>query len=249
VSNARNNELVRERRIYWLSIPRLPPERIRMNRRAFSLQLAGIAGAAALAAGGLPRGVLAQGAAPVEGKDFLKLKQPVAMASTGKIEVVEFFWYACPHCFHFEPTLEPWVAKLPADVHFRRVPVGFNDVRKEFHQRLYFTLEAMNQVEALHQKVFARFHLQHRPIDREADALQFAQENGLDVAKFKEILNSFSMQTKIGQANRLTEAYEIDGVPELGLQGRFTTGPSMAGDEPKALLVADYLIDRVRKGA
>jgi thiol:disulfide interchange protein DsbA len=220
-----------------------------MNRRAFSLQLAGVAGAAALAAGGWPRGALAQGGGPVEGKDYEKLKQPVAMASTGKIEVLEFFWYACPHCFHFEPTLEPWVAKLPADVHFRRVPVGFNDVRKEFHQRIYFTLEAMNQLEAMHAKVFARFHVQHKPIDREADALQFAQENGLDVAKFKEILNGFSMQTKIAQANRLTDAYQIDGVPELGLQGRFVTAPSMAGDEVKALQVADVLIERLRKGA
>jgi thiol:disulfide interchange protein DsbA len=219
-----------------------------MNRRLFSLQLAGIAGAAAVAAG-FPPGAFAQGAGPVEGKDFQKLKQPVAMASTGKIEVVEFFWYACPHCFHFEPTLEPWVAKLPADVHFRRIPVGFNDVRKEFHQRLYFTLEMMNQLEPLHGKVFARFHVQRKPIDREADALQFAQENGLDVAKFKDTFNSFGMQAKINQANRLTEAYGIDGVPELGLQGRFTTGPSMAGDETKALIVADTLIDRVRKGA
>ena len=219
-----------------------------MNRRAFSLQLAGIAGAAALAGGaGLPRVALAQGG-PAEGKEYLKVKQPIAMQSTGKIEVVEFFWYACPHCYHFEPVLEPWVAKLPADVHFRRIPVGFNDVRKEFHQRLYFTLEAMNQVGALHAKAFARFHAQHKPIDREADALQFAQENGLDPAKFKEIFNSFSMQTKIGQANRLSDAYGIDGVPELGIQGRFITGPSMAGDEPKALAVADTLIDRVRKG-
>jgi thiol:disulfide interchange protein DsbA len=220
-----------------------------MNRRVFSLQLAGLAGAAALAAGGIPRGASAQGGTPVEGKDYNKLKQPVTMTATGKIEVVEFFWYACPHCFHFEPTLEPWVAKLPADVHFHRIPVGFNDVRKEFHQRLYYTLEAMNQVEALHAKVFARFHVQHKPIDREADALQFAQENGLDVAKFKDILNSFGMQSKINQANRLTEAYEIDGVPELGVQGRFTTGPGTAGGEVQALQVLDYLIDRVRKGA
>jgi thiol:disulfide interchange protein DsbA len=220
-----------------------------MNRRAFSLQLAGVAGAAALAAGGWPRGALAQGGGPVEGTDFRKLKQPVATASPGKVEVIEFFWYACPHCFHFEPMLEPWVAKLPADVHFRRVPVGFNDVRKEFHQRIYYTLEAMNQVEALHAKVFARFHVQHRPIDREADAWQFAQENGLDVAKFKEIFNGFSMQSKIAHANSLTDAYQVDGVPELGLQGRFTTSPSMAGDEAKTLVVADALIDRLRKSA
>jgi thiol:disulfide interchange protein DsbA len=217
-----------------------------MNRREFSLQLAGVAGAAAALAGlGVaPTVALAQGL-PVEGTDYRKLTQPVQMQPTGKVEVVEFFWYACPHCFHFEPTLEPWVHKLPADVHFRRIPVGFDDVRKEFHQRIYFTLEAMNQVDALHAKVFDRFHVQHRPIDREADAWQFAQENGLDVAKFKEIFNGFSMQTKIAQANRLTEAYQIDGVPMLGVQGRYLTAPSMSGD--RSLLVADFLINQVRK--
>jgi len=220
-----------------------------MNRRAFSLQLAGIAGATALAGlGAAPGLVLAQGA-PVEGKEFIKVKQPIPGQATGKIEVVEFFWYACPHCYHFEPMLEGWVQKLPADVHFRRVPVGFGDVRKEFHQRLYFTLETMNQVDAMHAKVFARFHQQHKPIDHEADAVKFAQDNGLDAVKFKEIFNSFSMQTKIGQANRLTEAYGIDGVPELGIQGRYLTSPSMAGDELKALAAADYLIGQVRKGA
>ena len=189
-----------------------------MNRRAFSLQLAGIAGATALAGlGAAPGLVLAQGA-PVEGKEFIKVKQPIPGQATGKIEVVEFFWYACPHCYHFEPTLEPWVAKLPQDVHFRRIPVGFNDVRKEFHQRLYFTLEAMNQVDAMHAKMFARFHQDHKPIDREADALQFAQENGLDVAKFKSIFNSFSMQTKIpGQP------------PHGGLRGRRRARARRAG--------------------
>jgi thiol:disulfide interchange protein DsbA len=222
-----------------------------MNRRAFSLQLTGIVGAAGAALAGLgawPTATQAQGN-PAEGTDYVKLKQPVAMQATGKVEVVEFFWYACPHCFHFEPTLEPWVHKLPADVHFRRVPVGFNDARKEFHQRIYFTLEAMNQVEALHTKVFERFHVQHKPLDREADVLQFAQDNGLDPAKFKEIFNGFSMQTKIAQADRLTEAYEIDGVPEIGIQGRYVTAPSMSGTEPKSLLVADFLINQVRKAA
>ena len=216
-----------------------------MNRREFSLQLAGVGGGALASLGAWPTAALAQGN-PVEGTDYVKLKQPVPMQPTGKIEVVEFFWYGCPHCFHFEPTLEPWVHKLPADVHFRRIPVGFDEARHEFHQRIYFTLEALNKVEELHSKVFERFHVQHRPIDRESDALQFAQENGLDVAKFKDIFNGFSMQTKIAQANRLTEAYQIDGVPEVGIQGRYVTGPSMGGIE-KSLQVTDFLINQLRK--
>ena len=223
-----------------------------MNRRNFSLQCAGLAGTAALASlGTLPTAALAQGAAgtPVEGKDFLKLKQPLPPTASGKIEVVEFFWYGCPHCHMFEPALSPWVAALPADVHFRRVPVSFNDVRKEFHQRIFYTLEAMGQVGTLHSKVFARFHAQNKPLDREADLLAFVEQNGVDAAKFKALLNSFGVQTKMRQADQLSNAYNIDGVPALGFQGRFLTSPAMAGSLEKAVTVADYLVNLVRRSA
>ena len=107
-----------------------PPERIRMNRREFSLQLAGVAGIAALSGLGLPGIAFAQGI-PMNDKDFTTLKTPINLPRTGKVEVIEFFWYGCPHCFAFEPTIEPWIAKLPADVHFRRVPVQFDALKDE----------------------------------------------------------------------------------------------------------------------
>jgi len=109
-----------------------------MNRREFSLQLAGASGIAALSGLGLPGAAFAQGT-PVEGKDFTRLPTPINLPRTGKVEVIEFFWYGCPHCFAFEPTIEPWIAKLPADVHFRRVPVQF-DALKEIHQQIFYTL-------------------------------------------------------------------------------------------------------------
>lgn len=217
-----------------------------MNRREFSLQLAGIAGAAALSGLGIPSLALAQGS-PVEGKDFRKLKTPLQVAKTGKVEVVEFFWYGCPHCFAFEPLIEPWIAKLPADVHFRRVPVAF-DALKEIHQQIYYTWEALGLVDAMHSKTFNRFHVAHKPINRESDMLEFAQENGLDVAKVKSAWDSFGVQTRMHQAKQLSEDYQIDGVPEIGIQGRFATAPSMANGQTQALQVADYLINVVRKG-
>ncbi len=218
-----------------------------MNRREFSLQLAGIAGVAALSSlGVMPSLALAQGGL-VEGKDYQKIKTPLQMAKTGKVEVVEFFWYGCPHCFAFEPDIEPWIAKLPADVHFRRSAVAF-DALKEIHQQIYYTWEALGVVDTMHTKTFNRFHVQHKPINRESDMLQFAQENGLDVAKVKEAWNSFGVQTKMRQAKQLSEDYGIDGVPEIGVQGRFLTSPSMAGDGPKALVAASFLINQVRKG-
>jgi thiol:disulfide interchange protein DsbA len=220
-----------------------------MNRRSFSVQMAGAASLAALGGmAALPRVAFGQGA-PVAGTDYVRLTQPAPIESPGKIEVLEFFWYACPHCFHFEPVLEPWVRKLPPDVRFIRVAVAFGEYRKEFHQRLYYTLEALNLVDALHAKVFQRFHVQHRPIDREADLVDFAHENGIDPDKFKQTFNGFSVQTRISRADRLAEAYEVDGTPEIGVQGRFRTAPSMAGDEVRSLAVTDYLINLSRKAA
>jgi thiol:disulfide interchange protein DsbA len=218
-----------------------------MDRRSFSLKLAGAAGLAVLGgAASWPRRAFAQ-AAPVAGTDYERLSQPAPVESPGKIEVLEFFWYACPHCFHFEPTLEPWVQKLASDVRFIRVAVAFGEYRKEFHQRLYYTLEALNLVGALHEKVFERFHVQHRPIDREADLVDFARENGIDPDKFKQTFNGFTVQTRLARANMLTQAYEVDGTPEIGVQGRFRTAPSMAGDEARSLAVTDYLINLSRK--
>ena len=218
-----------------------------MNRREFSLQLAGVAGAAALSSLGLPGLALASPSAPVDGTDYLTLKTPLVLPKTGKVEVIEFFWYGCPHCFAFEPTIEPWIAKLPADVHFRRVPVQF-DALKEIHQQIYFTWEALGLVDAMHTKTFNRFHVQRKPINNEADMLAFAQENGLDVAKVKQTWESFGVSTKGAQAKQLTEDYRVDGVPMIGIHGRYTTAPSMNGSA-ECLQTTDALVAQLRKTA
>ena len=218
-----------------------------MNRREFSLQLAGVAGAAALSSLGLPGLALASPSAPVDGTDYLTLKTPLVLPKTGKVEVIEFFWYGCPHCFAFEPTIEPWIAKLPADVHFRRVHVGFSALH-EVHQRIFYTWEAMGLVDAMHAKTFNRFHVQRKPINNEADMLAFAQENGLDVAKVKQTWESFGVGTKGAQAKQLTEDYRVDGVPMIGIHGRYTTAPSMGGAS-ECLVTTDALVARLRKTA
>ena len=217
-----------------------------MNRREFSVQLAGIAGAAALASLGLPNIAFAAPGTPVEGKDYDKLKTPVPVNKDGKIEVIEFFWYGCPHCYAFEPVIEPWAATVPEDVRFHRVPVAF-DALKEIHQQIYYTWEALGLVAQMHGKTFIRFHVDHKPINREADMLAFAQDSGLDVAKVKAAWTSFSVASKMRAAKQLSDDYEIDGVPELGIQGRFTTAPSMGGPL-NAIATTDYLVNVIRKG-
>ena len=218
-----------------------------MDRRHFSLNAASLAGALALAGAGLPLRARAQGGAPVEGRDFQGLPKPIAVPSNGKIEVIEFFWYACPHCFAFEPTIAAWIAKLPADVHFRRVPVGF-DARKETHQRIFYTWEALGLVEQMHLKTFTRFHVQKRPIDSLRDMQDFAQENGLDVAKVGQAWNSFSVQTRCQEAKRLEDDYGIERMPEMAIAGRFVAVAQVAQGPASVLVTTDWLIDKVRRG-
>jgi thiol:disulfide interchange protein DsbA len=215
-----------------------------MKRREFSAALA--AGAVALISVDPAR---AQGGQPVEGKDYLRLGTPLPPPTNGKIEVVEFFWYGCPHCNNFEPMLDAWAKKLPADVNFRRVPVAFREEPYGAHQRIYFALEQMNLTEAMHRKVFAAIHVDHQRLDKPADIAAFMTKNGVDGAKFLEVYNSFSVQTKARQASQLAQGYKLDGVPAIGVAGKYFTSPSMAGSAERGLAVTDYLIQRVRSKA
>lgn len=211
-----------------------------MDRREFS---AAAAGALAL---GLP-GLASAQRRPEDGRDYRRLEKlaPVE-APAGRIEVVEFFWYSCPHCNAFEPRLNAWASKLPADVVLRRVPVAFRD---DFvpQQRLYYTLEALGKVGELHTKVFNAIHDERKPTAREEQILEFAQANGLDRAKFQEMYNSFAISTKARRARQLQDQYEVDGVPALGVAGRFYTDATLAGGMDNALRVVDYLVAETRK--
>ena len=209
-----------------------------MNRREFGLN------ASVLALSGLALPVWAQGG-PVEGKDYLRVAQPVPMTGD-KIEVVEFFGYWCPHCNAFEPALEAWVKKLPATVNFRRMPVAFN-AAQEPAQRLYFAIEALGLVDTLHRKVFAAMHVERKRLDKDAEIADFAKANGVDPAKLQDAMKSFSVATKMRQSRQLSEGYRIEGVPTLGIHGRFMTSPSIAGTQERALATADALITQARK--
>jgi thiol:disulfide interchange protein DsbA len=217
-----------------------------MNRREFSnLVLLAGAGVAGSTLAPLAR---AQ-AKPVEGQQYVRLSQPLPVPPGGKIEVIEFFWYGCPHCNAFEPALDAWQKKLPADVAFRRVPVYFREEPYGPHQRIFFALEAMGLIPTMHRKVFYAIHGERQRLDKPADIAAFMAKNGVDSAKFLDVYNSFSVQTKARQAKQLAEAYKIDGVPAIGVAGRYYTSGSLAGTTEASLGVADFLIDKVRKGA
>jgi thiol:disulfide interchange protein DsbA len=214
-----------------------------MNRREFSARLlAAGAGAAAFAGSAAVR---AQGA-PVEGTHYVKLSQSLP-ATPGKIEVIEFFWYGCPHCNAFEPTLDAWQKKLPPDVAFRRVPVAFRDEPFTAHQRIFYALDAMGLIPTLHRKVFYAIHVDRQRMDKPADIAAFMAKNGVDSARFLENYDSFSTATKIKQAAKLASDYKIDGVPAIGVAGKYFTSVTLAGTPEAALQVSEYLIQRERK--
>ena len=215
-----------------------------MNRREFSV---GAACTLALASLGLPGSLLAQVRKPEDGADYVTLdKRAPVEAPAGKIEVIEFFWYSCPHCNAFEPKLAAWLKKLPPDVSFRRVPVAFRD---DFvpQQRLYYTLEAMGKIDELHSKVFTAIHAERQSIDKEATIVAWAEKNGLDKAKFLELYNSFSVQTKARKGTQVQDAYKVQGVPALGIAGRYYTDGTLAGTMDRALQVTEYLVAEARK--
>lgn len=220
-----------------------------MKRRTFLHQHA--LGAAALAAaGGMTLGTVpaaAQGGF-VEGRDYRRLGNPAPVPGHGKIDVVEFFWYGCPHCNALEPALDAWAAKLPADVAFRRMPVVFGALH-EAHARLFFALEAMGQLPTVHKRVFAALHVQRRRLDKPDDIIAFVAEQGVDKAKFTEAYNGFGAASKVRQSQQLAQAYALDGVPALGIAGRFLTAGSMAGSNERALQAADFLIAQSRRPA
>ncbi|MFN3571698.1 MAG: thiol:disulfide interchange protein DsbA/DsbL, partial [Polaromonas sp.] len=143
--------------------------------------------------------------------------------------------------------LEEWIKKAPKDVVVRRVPVSF---RPDFEpqQRLYYVLEAMNKVEELHKKVFYAIHVEKQMLNTPALVAAWAEKQGLDRTKFTEMYNSFSIATKARKATQLQDAYRVDGVPSLGVAGRFFTSGELAKNMGRALQVTDYLVGQVRKG-
>ena len=215
-----------------------------MKRRDFSLAAATVGVAPFIAS----TGAHAQGAFKA-GTDYIQLKKPAPVdAPAGKVEVLEFFSYNCPHCAEFEPRLEAWLKKLPANASFRRVPVPFvgNDV--ESKQRLYYTLEAMGKVDEFQDKIFQAIHKQRQPIMGDAAILDWAgKQPGLDGQKFAEMYKSFTVSGKIKRATQLTNDYQVGGVPALGVAGRYYVDGELARSLDRALQITEYLIGQAAK--
>jgi thiol:disulfide interchange protein DsbA len=218
-----------------------------MKRRDFSLAALGSATVA-----GLPLDAHAQGPAaarkPVEGTDYLSLDKRISTdVGAGKIELIEFFWYSCPHCNAFEPQFAAWKKAAPKDVVVQRVPVRFRD-DFEPQQRAYYVFEALNLVDVMHAKLFHAIHAERQQLNTAAALAAWADKNGLPEKKFTETYNSFGVASKARRATQLQDAFKVQGVPALGVAGRFYTDGSLTQTMDRALQVAEYLLGEVRRG-
>ena len=180
--------------------------------------------------------------APVRGTNYVELSPPQPTEASGKIEVIEFFWYGCPHCNTFEPSLNDWIKKQAADVVVRHVPAAFNDSLVP-HQRLYYALDALGKEADLRAKVFAAIHVERNPLNKEEMQADFVARNGIDRKKFIDTYNSFTVQSKTRRASQLAEGFGVDGVPMMAVNGKYTIP-----NAPNTLAVLDYLVARERMG-
>ena len=183
--------------------------------------------------------------AAFEGHDYARVKNPQSVASGKKVEVLEFFWYRCPHCFQLEPGLTTWLKKLPKDAQIRRVPAVFRDDWAP-GAKIYYTLEQMDLLDRLHNKVFDAYHVEHINLNDPAILGEWIAKQGVDRKKFEAIYNSFSTQSKVMQGARLASAYAITGVPAFIIDGKYSTSMSMTQSEPRLFDVLDQLIDKAR---
>ncbi len=177
-------------------------------------------------------------------RDFRLVNPPMMVDAKNKIEVTEFFWYGCPHCFDFEPLLGAWVKKLPKDVSFRRIPTIFPNNKWQPGARLFYTLEAMGLTEKFHAKVFNAIHMDRVRLDDEKTLLEWMTKEGVDAKKFAETWNSFAVMGRVQQSKQLTAASGITGVPAVIVQGRYAA--LTPGNYEDLLKLLDQLIDRAR---
>lgn len=184
-------------------------------------------------------------AAPAVGKEYTVLN-PAQPTETGKkIEVIEFFYYGCPHCFNLEPSLEAWRKKLPSDVAFRRVPGVFRDSWLPL-TKLYYTFEAMGLTDKLHGDAFNAIHVENVDLGTDKAIVDWVAKHGVDRNKFSATYNSFAVQNKAQRARAMTQSYGIQGVPTLVIDGKYVTSSGQAGGHEGVMKTVDELIALAR---
>ncbi|HET9403270.1 MAG TPA: thiol:disulfide interchange protein DsbA/DsbL [Burkholderiales bacterium] len=192
--------------------------------------------------------VLASSTMPAAGADFTRLLSALPTDDPGKIEVIEFFWYGCPHCRALEPMVEDWERRLPKDVAFRREHVIWDGRGEtETHARIFLTLRAMGLLAQHHRAVFDALHVAKARLRSEPEIFDWAAKRGIDRAKFEAAFKSFGVSMQLTRAKDLTAKYLVDGVPSFAVNGKFKASMGRGHDEKRLFAVIDKLIAGERK--
>jgi len=178
-----------------------------------------------------------------QGVQYVPVQPQPPVATDDRVEVVEFFWYGCPHCRDFEPVVNRWAAALPDNVTFTQVPVMFGGAA-DLHAQVYYALEGMGELGRLHEKLFHAMHVEKRKLRSREEVDAFLAANGVDMDAFRDAMNSFAVAAKVNRARALMRRYGVRSVPALVVDGRYRSGTGFSGYE-EITEVADFLVDKV----
>lgn len=209
-----------------------------LSRRHFNQMMLG-----AMAATLLPSAAFAE---LEEGQDWRAINPPQPSDTPGKIEVLEFFSYGCPHCKSLNPLILQWESTLPEDVAFRQVPVTFGRQSWENLARLFYSLEIMGALGRLDQAVFEALHEEHIKLYTKSAMIDWLKTKDVDATRFSDVFDSFDVQTKLGRAEYLARRYAIDAVPTIAVGGRYVVLGRRIKTQPELLTIADQLIEKAR---
>jgi thiol:disulfide interchange protein DsbA len=181
----------------------------------------------------------------VAGTDYDLITPPLRAVDPGKIEVAEFFWYGCSHCYNFEPMLEPWKKTLPEDVSFRGIPAVWQD-KMELHAKAYYTAEALGVLDTMHPVIFQAMNVDRKPLASQEDIAALFTANGVSEADFNKAFTSFGVDSLVRQAAATGKAAQLSGTPALMVNGKYMISGRKAGSQSDMLKVAEFLIAQER---
>jgi thiol:disulfide interchange protein DsbA len=185
---------------------------------------------------------------PIRADIEYRVIKPQPLSIANGIEVIDFFWYGCPYCHNLQPALERWISRKPADVTVRRIPAVLRDSWAP-HARIYYALEALGEVERLHQRVYHGYHVEELAMSKPEVVSDWAARNGIARERWDEAYNSAAVQRKVDEAAKLSRAYSVAGTPSLVVNGRYLTSSSMSESLNGVVVILDGLVQKVRSEA
>jgi len=181
-----------------------------------------------------------------EGVQYEAVTPPQPTTTTDKIEVVEMFWYGCPHCYHLEPNVEKWLKKIPKNAEFVRIPAVFRP-QWELHARAFYTAEILGVLDKVHRPFFDAIHGEKKAMASEEEIMAFFEQFGVKGDEFKRVFKSFAVEAKVRRAKDMSVRYGIKGVPSLIVNGKYRTGGQLAGGQNEIFKVVNYLVEQEAK--